>query len=72
VHKARDSQVLVECLRAVAQHFEMFTVAERVEDPADADWLRGIGVDCFQGYLYGRPAPRAELPASPAADRAAG
>jgi EAL domain-containing protein (putative c-di-GMP-specific phosphodiesterase class I) len=74
VHKARDSQVLVECLRAVAQHFEMFTVAERVEDPADADWLRGIGVDCFQGYLYGRPAPVAELPPAilPNDDRAAG
>jgi EAL domain-containing protein (putative c-di-GMP-specific phosphodiesterase class I) len=54
--------VLIECLSAVARHFEMFTVAERVEDPADADWLRGMGIDCFQGYLYGRPAPTAELP----------
>jgi EAL domain-containing protein (putative c-di-GMP-specific phosphodiesterase class I) len=71
VHAARDSQVLVECLSAVARHFEMFTVAERVEDPADADWLRGMGIDCFQGYLYGRPAPIAELPPLPAADRAA-
>jgi EAL domain-containing protein (putative c-di-GMP-specific phosphodiesterase class I) len=52
----------------------MFTVAERVEDPADADWLRGIGVDCFQGYLYGRPAPVAELPPAilPNDGRAAG
>jgi EAL domain-containing protein (putative c-di-GMP-specific phosphodiesterase class I) len=62
VSAARDAQVLVECLRAVAQHFEMLTVAERVENQADADWLRGLGVDCFQGYLFGRPSPVAELP----------
>ena len=62
VHAARDAQVLVECLTAVARHFEMLTVAERVETEADAAWLRGLGVDCLQGYLYGRPAPVAELP----------
>jgi len=55
VSRERDSQVLVECLMAVARHFEMFTVAERVEDPADAEWLRGMGVDCLQGYLFGKP-----------------
>ena len=58
VHAARDAQVLVECLRAVAQHFEMLTVAERVETEADAAWLRGLGIDCLQGYLYGRPPRR--------------
>jgi EAL domain-containing protein (putative c-di-GMP-specific phosphodiesterase class I) len=62
VHAARDAQVLAECLAAVARHFEMVTVAERVESQADADWLRGLGIDCFQGYLYGRPSPVAELP----------
>ena len=31
VAAARDAQVLVECLMAVAKHFEMVTVAERVE-----------------------------------------
>ena len=34
---------------AVARHFEMLTVAERVETEADADWLRGLGIDCLQG-----------------------
>jgi EAL domain-containing protein (putative c-di-GMP-specific phosphodiesterase class I) len=72
VAEARDAQVLVECLAAVARHFEMVTVAERVESAADADWLRGLGIDCFQGYLYGRPAPFAELPPAREADRRAG
>ena len=46
----------------MARHFEMLTVAERVETEADAAWLRGLGIDCLQGYLYGRPPPRSELP----------
>ncbi len=50
-----DAQVLVECLMAVGRHFEMLTVAERVEHPADAAWLAKLGIDCLQGYLYGRP-----------------
>ena len=61
----RDAQVLVECLGGVARHFEMMTVAEQVETEADAAWLRNAGVDCLQGYLYGRPAAVAELPAQP-------
>lgn len=58
IHRERDAQVLVECLGAVAKHFDMMTVAERVEAPEDAAWLAGQGIDCFQGYLYGRPAER--------------
>lgn len=73
VHAARDSQVLVECLAAVARHFEMTTVAEQVESEADAAWLAAAGIDCLQGYLYGRPAPEALLPDAAAdARRAAG
>ncbi len=59
---ARDAQVLVECLMAVARHFEMISVAERVETEADAAWLRALGIDCLQGWLYGRPAARPEMP----------
>lgn len=62
VHRSPDKRVLMECLMRLAQHFEMITVAERVEDQADATWLRDAGVDCLQGYLYGRPAGRAEMP----------
>jgi EAL domain-containing protein (putative c-di-GMP-specific phosphodiesterase class I) len=60
VATAPDAQVLVECLMAVARHFDMLTVAERVERPADAAWLARLGIDCLQGYLYARP--MAELP----------
>lgn len=72
VDTARDAQVLVECLATVARHFEMMMVAERVETEAEAQWLRGQGIDCFQGYLYGRPAELPEFPAVAAEQRAAG
>jgi EAL domain-containing protein (putative c-di-GMP-specific phosphodiesterase class I) len=71
VHAARDAQVLVECLNAVARHFEMVTVAEWVDDAADAAWLRDLGVECLQGYLYGRPSPVAEMPPEADAERRA-
>ena len=61
VHGNRDAQVLVESLAAIARHFEMLTVAEQVESEAEAGWLRAAGIDCLQGYLYGRPAARPAL-----------
>lgn len=62
VHGSPDDQVLLRCLADLARHFEMVTVAERVETEADAAWLHAAGIDCLQGYLVGRPAPVAELP----------
>ena len=73
VHTSRDAQVLVECLAGVARHFEMLTVAEQVETEAEAAWLTRAGIDCLQGYLYGRPAARPVLaPLGDASHRMAG
>ena len=36
-------------------------VAEGVERDAELEWLRGANVDLVQGFLTGRPTPRAEL-----------
>lgn len=51
----RDNQVLVKALVSIAQHFEMFTVAEGVVTRAEATYLAEIGLDCLQGYFYGAP-----------------
>ena len=56
VHAARDAQVLVECLSAVAPPL-------RDDDRRRAGRERGrrrtgsagSAIDCLQGYLYGRP-----------------
>lgn len=62
IDRAADSQVLVDCLLQAARHFEMVTVAERVETVAEADWLHARGIDCFQGYLFGRPVAQPQVP----------
>jgi EAL domain-containing protein (putative c-di-GMP-specific phosphodiesterase class I) len=53
-----DNQVLTRALVSIAGHFQMLTVAESVETPADAAWLAQAGVDCLQGYHFGAPALR--------------
>jgi len=50
-----DNQCLTKALIGIAAHFDMFTVAERVETEEDAHYLTSIGIDCLQGYLYGAP-----------------
>ncbi len=60
IDKDADNQVLTQSLVSIAQHFEMFTVAEGVEASAEAQYLIGAGIDCLQGYLFG--APQLKLP----------
>ncbi|WP_102225627.1 EAL domain-containing protein [Acidimangrovimonas sediminis] len=58
VHADADNQVLVSAMIAIGRHFDMFTVAECVEDARDAEFLIRAGVDCLQGYLYGAPSTK--------------
>jgi EAL domain-containing protein (putative c-di-GMP-specific phosphodiesterase class I) len=49
------NQPIVRAAVAMAREFNMFLVAESVETPAEANWLRDQGVGCLQGYLFGAP-----------------
>lgn len=55
IHRDPDNQVIAEALITIAHQFEMFAVAEGVENEAEAQFLETIGVDCVQGYLFGVP-----------------
>ncbi|MCM2561540.1 EAL domain-containing protein [Lutimaribacter sp. EGI FJ00015] len=55
INQNADNQVLFKALVAIGQQFDMFTVAESVENQADALWLARAGVDCQQGYYHGAP-----------------
>lgn len=55
IHRDPDNQALTKALLLIGKHFEMFTVAEAVESPEEAECLRKLGVDCQQGFLYGAP-----------------
>ncbi len=53
-----DNQMLIRGMVLLAKHFDMLTVAEAVETPAEAQALTQIGVDAMQGYLIGAPTVR--------------
>ncbi|MCR9108375.1 EAL domain-containing protein [uncultured Marivita sp.] len=50
-----DNQVLTRAIIAIAQQFDMFTIAEFVESAPDAQALGQLGVDFLQGYYFGAP-----------------
>jgi EAL domain-containing protein (putative c-di-GMP-specific phosphodiesterase class I) len=50
-----DNKLFIDTLVGIARNFDMATVAEFVESEEDAAALRALGVDCLQGYYYGRP-----------------
>ena len=55
IHKSPDNQALVKAFQSIAQHFDMYTVAENVENAKDAQILADLGIDCMQGYFFGVP-----------------
>lgn len=55
IHSDPDNQVLTAALISIAQQFDMFTVAECVERKEEMSYLQSVGIDCMQGYLFGRP-----------------
>ena len=58
-HVDRDvaRQAMVTGLRHYAARVGCEIIAEGIEEPADLEMLRGLGVPLGQGYLLGRPAP---------------
>ncbi|MEM9262387.1 MAG: bifunctional diguanylate cyclase/phosphodiesterase [Pseudomonadota bacterium] len=52
---SRDNQLFVRTLLDLARNFGMKTVAEWVDNEADAILLKGLGVDYLQGFLVGKP-----------------
>ena len=50
-----NKQTFVRMMVDLAQTFSVKTVAEMVDDRADADILRRLGVDYFQGFMFGVP-----------------
>lgn len=58
----KDNQVLLEALLKISQHFDMMTVAEFVETPAEARKAAEMGVDCLQGFLIGRATETPQQP----------
>ncbi len=63
VHKDHQDAAIVGSIIAMAQHLQLGLIAEGVETEAEWVFLRAAGCPAFQGYLFGRPMPAAELAA---------
>jgi cyclic di-GMP phosphodiesterase Gmr len=59
-HEAR-LMALLRSMVAVSHELGFRTVAEGVETEEQAAYLRKLGVNYAQGYLFGRPMPTAAL-----------
>ncbi|MBB5517925.1 putative bifunctional diguanylate cyclase/phosphodiesterase [Amphiplicatus metriothermophilus] len=55
VASSSENQLFVRTLLDLARNFGMKTVAEWVDNEADAMLLKGLGVDYLQGFLIGKP-----------------
>ncbi|MDF2179465.1 EAL domain-containing protein [Aliiglaciecola sp. CAU 1673] len=57
----KDDQVMVKTLVSLAQHLELSTVAEGVEDEQALSMLREVGCDKAQGFYLSKPLPAAQF-----------
>jgi EAL domain-containing protein (putative c-di-GMP-specific phosphodiesterase class I) len=57
----RNIVAVVKTIIDLAHNFKLKTVAEGVETEDQASFLRQLGCDEMQGYLFGKPLPPVEL-----------
>lgn len=58
--RERD-QAVVQGIIEMVKKLHIRTVAEGIEKQEQVDWLRGIGCDLIQGYVYYRPMPQEDF-----------
>ena len=57
VGEGHDNEAIVRAVVAMAHALGRQVVAEGVETAVQRDWLRALGCDLAQGWLYGAPRP---------------
>lgn len=62
--ESRQSRKITAAVISLGLSLGLQTVAEGIEDQSQANLLAWQGCTLGQGYLYGRPIPAAEIPAS--------
>lgn len=59
--EAESGRHVLDAVVSLARSLGLETVAEGIEEPAQADEVRGSGIDYAQGYLFARPLEAEEL-----------
>ena len=55
------SKILIDCIIKMANRINMLTLTEGVETKLQAEFLKRVGCDRLQGYLFGKPIPKEDL-----------
>jgi len=63
MNESREGFEIVRVITSMAKVLERDVVAEGVEEPAQVETLRALGVEFVQGYVYSKPLPAAEASA---------
>ncbi|WP_184013402.1 cyclic di-GMP phosphodiesterase [Glaciimonas immobilis] len=61
IHTDAKAQALVRSMVAVGNALNLKIVAECIETPEQADFLRNIGIDYAQGFLFAKPMKLSDL-----------
>ena len=59
--ESKGGQALIETIISLAQHFNLRTVGEGIENQAQLDYLRRVGCNDAQGYFFARPMSAADI-----------
>jgi EAL domain-containing protein (putative c-di-GMP-specific phosphodiesterase class I) len=62
VEQREDDAAIVRAVVRLADAVGLGVVAEGVETPGQASFLKSVGCRCAQGFRYARPAPAAAVP----------
>jgi EAL domain-containing protein (putative c-di-GMP-specific phosphodiesterase class I) len=57
----QDDEAIIKTILALGQSLELTVIAEGVETRQQAQRLKELGCEQFQGFLYGRPEPVTEF-----------
>ena len=58
---SEKAKTLIDCIIRMANRINMLTLTEGVETKAQAEFLKKVGCNRLQGYLFGRPIPKSAL-----------
>lgn len=58
----KTDQAISKAIIAMGKAMDADVIAEGVENPAQADFLRAAGVDAMQGFLFSRPLAAEQVP----------
>ena len=61
LENSEKARTLIDCIIKMANRIHMLTLTEGVETKAQAEFLNKVGCNRLQGYLFGKPIPKAAL-----------